>query len=1165
MAKAKLIKSTGVSKHDPAGKWYHLDDIVPFIQGIVTGDLDEDQISSTLITGVPTPWARAKIFSFAFTYVTSKDPNIQQSGLINYFKELVNEWKGLLALMALYPDRISFSEPIYMDIHSQVYDLAGGFGRMLLDDVDIWTDQQKKQTNLNELPYIQLLRYNGQVIGGTSPFSIIFPAVEYTNLQQISDIPWYRNGKFENPMRYLDKDKLQKLYLFINNIVGVIYQDKNGNQLAREGTIQGFKYNVNLSRPNNPLDITGLEKVLSIWQDEIKHKEPKLQINGTVAKYSNLEMPYKALLDSNQKVYQLHDGSFSFDEPADKSLIKVILSDLQNILKEDKCILGWFESSDLKNPLSQAAVYYLKVNDIRDADNPIKYFSLPLSIEGIQMFTQQLGTLISHQNPQFDIVGKISDQGNLIVDLTVGIDNQPYKLNSKEYEIEWATANSKVIMWPDFISDNWDAYYLYSEYPLSIQGVKFIPFYKKGQEQKIITVDRLNGLTRENKVVYSNSPVDERNDVKLDITNLITYPAGQVPQEMLKYEVIKSNHPIAGLEIRIENAGKSQNGGYLIVKNPGDNTMGNRKIVDLTTENITREAIVGIDFGSNNSCVHYTLKSAANNEAQPIQFKNRRLALVGIDSESGATAERDELLFFSNEATANGQIKSWLHEHDVRYVGPNKDKEIAGGVAVNEKNILVKEMTRENITTQAGILHYNMKWLSDIAGLSKKTAYLKAIWLSVCADLYADKCRPSELRWSFPGSMSSFDLSQYNSIYNTELPLLTPILDKTTGFRLKPINITEQTESESVCKFALSRDYGLNNNMFIGIDVGGSTSDILLLAKDINSNNDPRLYKQSSVRMAAGVFFDAVIQSATFRTAIYNYHESQKKVRVENIKEILSEGHKAPFYLNSIFDQLTDEDFGLFYSYIGREASFVYAIPAYVTGLLVFYAGKLCAKTIKDNNLTAVQEVHLLPFGKGGRLFHWLQTKPGSTQTNAYYEECFRKGFGDGAENIKLKYRNDITSDNKSEVAKGLAVDTQLIYDSNVRFISDIFAEKNVRYLRDGQFMEFAEDEIIADEYFENIGQFEFPNKLENFEEFLRIFIDFTGHKSGLVKNVAVLENRAKDLSNLLSAYIQNDAEYKKARNAKQQTNKFEYRFPILIAEGLCYLEKILIPEIFNS
>ncbi|MDR1720778.1 MAG: hypothetical protein LBR67_11800, partial [Dysgonamonadaceae bacterium] len=366
---AKLIKSTGVSKNDPVGKWYNLeDDIVPFIQGIVTGDLDESQISSTLITGIPTPWARAKIYSFAFQYVTSKDPNIQQSGLINFFKGLVNEWKGLLALVALYPDRVSFSEPIYMNPNSNLFDLAGGFGRMLLDDADIWTDQQKAQTNRDELPYIQLVRYHGKVIGGTSPFSIVFPGVDYSNLKsEMSDIPWYRNGKFENPI--LDDDKLQKLYLFINNIIGVTYQDKIGNQIARPGTIVEFKQNINRARRNNPLDLKGLEKVLSQWQEDIKRKKNNLQINGTVAKYANLAMPYKALLDSHQKVYQLQDDSFTFEEPENKSLIKATLSDLQNILKEDKTILGWYESADYRTPLSEAPVYYLKVNDVRDTDN----------------------------------------------------------------------------------------------------------------------------------------------------------------------------------------------------------------------------------------------------------------------------------------------------------------------------------------------------------------------------------------------------------------------------------------------------------------------------------------------------------------------------------------------------------------------------------------------------------------------------------------------------------------------------------------------------------------------------------------------------------------------------------------------------------------------------
>ncbi|GHT06216.1 hypothetical protein AGMMS49525_14280 [Bacteroidia bacterium] len=770
---AKLIKSTGVSKNDPAGKWYNLEDIVPFIQGVVTGDLDESQISSALITGIPTPWARAKIYSFAFQYVTSKDPNIQQSGLINFFKGLVNEWKGLLALVALYPDRISFSEPIYMNPNSNLFDLAGGFGRMLLDDADIWTDQQKAQANRDELPYIQLIRYNGKVIGGTSPFSIVFPGVEYSILKsEMSDIPWYRNGKFENPMSNLDDDKLQKLYLFINNIIGVIYQDKNGNQIARPGTIVDFKQNVNLSRPNNPLDLKGLEKVLSQWQDEIKRKKNNLQINGTVAKYSNLEMPYKALLDSHQKVYQLKEsGDFTFERPTDDNKIANELSDLQNILQESGSVVGWYESLDYQQPLSNAAVYYLQVNDV--SNNQKKYFSLPLTIEAIQMFGQKIDNLISGNQRNMSIDASIKNGNKLSVDLSVEIDGQPYKLNTKEYDIIWAEdkktfgGDGKIIMFPDFISDNWNAYYLYTEFPLhNVQGLKFIPFYKRGQDQKIITAN----LNQGDKVVYSNSEVQERNQAKLEITELVTYPANLA--NMPQYEVIKSNCPIAGLEIRIENAGKSQNAGYLIVRNP-DTKFGNKEIKNLTTEKLIDNATVGIDFGSNNSCAQYTLSSHPK-DVFPIEFKNHRLALVGIDSVSGLSAEQDELLFFSNEPDAKGQIKSWLHEHDGRYVVNNEDKEIAGGVAVNEKNILVREMDKIKIKTQAGTLHYNMKWLSDVSGVRKKTAYLKALWLSICADLYADHYKPVALRWSYPGSMSPSDLGNYNNIYHGQLPDITP-------------------------------------------------------------------------------------------------------------------------------------------------------------------------------------------------------------------------------------------------------------------------------------------------------------------------------------------------------------------------------------------------------
>lgn len=1150
MGKAKLIKSTGSSKNNPQGHWYIHDEIKPFIQGVEAGDLDENQVSGTLISGVPTAWARPKLFWFAFDY-KNDDANIQTSGLFGFYSSLIQEWKGLMAVIALFPDRISFSTPIVLDADGNWNDIPSAFGRMLLDEKDLWIDLQKKAVNPEEKPFIQLIKYNGKVIGGTSPFSIFFPGIEYSGLKNTGDIPWYTGGKFTDPLNYIrnDKDKVQKLYLFVKNLNANFDAYERNQELTIDGR-------TTICHP----DLTGLKSHLREWERTLKNLFNDLQNNGTVAKYLNLCAPYSTLMVSNQKVYLLKTGDLTFTMPVDSTLIVAELKDLQNVLNDSKRIVGWFESSDYKQPLEKAAVYYLKVNDVKDKDNPVKYFALPLSLEGLQMFGKNIGVLVSHNNPKFDISGRINEQDKLVVDLTVTIDNQPYKLNSREYEIEWAMAGRKVIVWPNFVSDKWDAYYLYSEFPSNLSGMKFIPFYKHCIDGNIISVERPDGIQTKSHVVYSNSPDDMKRDAHLDILELVKYPVGQVTDEQYKYEVTKSNCPIAGLEIRIENAGQSETAGYLMVKNPGDLSMGENKISDFTTTPINATAVVGIDFGSNNTCVHYTV----NNNTFPIKFENRRLALVGTESVDGNIAERDELLFFSNEPTENGQVKSWLHEHDTRYIGANKDKEIAGGVAVNEKNIVVKEMTREIITTQAGILHYNMKWLSDISGIAKKTAYLKAIWLSVCADLYANQLAPLEIRWSFPSSMSPSDLGQYRNIYNAQLPNMTPIFNDDKQ-RLCPKPLNEQTESESVCKYAIGQKYGLNNAMFLGIDVGGSTSDILLLAKDINNNYAETLFSQSSVRIAAGVFFDAVIKSQRFRKAIYDFHESQRSIHVENISEILTAGNKAPFYLNSVFDQLTPDNSSEFYSWISREAPFVFAIPAYVTGLLVYYAGKLCAKTIREHNLTGIRTVHLMPFGKGGRLFHWLQTNPGIPMTASYYENCFKKAFGEDSENIRLNYRTDIVSDNKSEVSKGLVSNQNLVFDANIRYSSDIFAEKGIKYLNNGQFDILDENDVVRNDYFENVGQFEFPDKMENFETFLELFIDFVSQKAGLVTDVATLRNRKNELPSLLSSFITNDSEYDKARKVKQQTGQFEYRFPIFIAEGLCYLDKVIIPEVFKD
>lgn len=1128
MSKALLIKSyTNITTGTP-GQWNELNMPVSYIQGIETGkildDLTADKLNA-LISGIPTPWARAKLFKFALSTLATPDPNIDSSGLEQFYNMLCDEWKGLLAVIALYPDRIRFSDPIKMDVRGQAYGIASAFGRMLFDDKDLWCNQDKLAQEPDTQPFIQLIYYRDCLVGGTSPMTGVFTGVEYDNLPETTDIRWYRSGRFEDPTPYLSPDHLQKLYLFVKNL--------NSN-------LRAFEEKINSQRGNKkPEDIDGFKKMSRRWEDELRQKGTDLRDRGPIASYSNLECPFSLLFESNVPVYlKLDDYTFTYTNEGSGEY--KLIGDIQKLLSDDKFVIGWVEDEDARPKLSEAPVFYLKTKDLQSKKN--YYFTIPLSESGVDVFKNDLSGMLGYSDSDnVDLSGVITDSGQLAATLSVKVDGQRVTLNTREYAIHWMTDLGKVIMWPNFVSENWNKYYLYSEFTSDAQEL-FEPIFKvQNQFLKTIKGAFWTGDYQ--------AEVDEPKQV--DIKKLITYPAGE-GEDLHKYNIISSDKPLGGMVAYVKDMGKPRHAGFLIFRP--------QVVEDRTSLSIQTEAVVGFDFGSNNSCVFY---NEENREPAPVQFENYRLVLVGKENNNlQAVAENNELLFFSNYPALNGQLKSWLHEQDTRYNTYNQDLEIAGGVPVNRPNVLVRKMDRFVITTQAGTLHYNMKWLSGDKGLEKKKAFLKTIWLQACAYLYKNRIHPVKLVWSYPGSMMPADCSELDRIY-AELVKLTPISNsgKTTVLSDRPT-----TEAEAVCSFALSQDFGLNaNNLFLGIDVGGSTSDILILGKDPKNGNRSALLRESSVRMAAGVFFNTVIKSQAFREALIAFHEGRRtNVYVSNIKELQQEPSKAPYFLNSIFDQLqTSEEYDEFYSSINNNAKSVFTIPAYVTGLLLFYSGMLIGKTIKTEQLDEVKRVDILSFGKGGRLFHWLKNSAGSRSTNDYYQTCLNAGVSCVIDKeLEVCYREEIAVDNKAEVAKGL-VNPKELHKKEQGASSDICGEADVRYtMEDGSIRQLLVDDELTGEYFANeMNNFTFQS-VPNFEKFMNIFIDFVCQKTHLYPEADKLREDLADLPNRIASFICNsDDEYKKARN--NQRDGFHYHQPLIIAEGACFLET-LIKRVFN-
>lgn len=1129
MSKALLIKSYTELTTGTPGSWNDLNMASSYIQGIQTGkildDVNADKIAS-LISGVPTPWARAKLFKFALDTLANPDPAITNSGLTQYYEMLHGEWRGLITLMALHSDRIRFSKPVVMNSKGGDYDIASAFGRMLFEDKDVWSNQDALKRDPDTQPYIHLIYYKDHLVGGTSPLTGVFTGVSYSNIgSDASDIPWYRNGKFEDPMSYLSPEQKQKLYLFVKNM--------NGN-------LDTFEDKVNSLRDSEQrININGFKSMSRDWEEEIRRSNSNLKEKGPIPTYGGLSCPFSLLFHSDVPVYMKPDFTFTYINGGDWQKI----GDIQNLLSNDGFVIGWTEDANQRQKRSDAPIYYLQVRDLQSGT--VCYFTLPLSEMGIDIFKNRLGELLGY-NPggNSHITGTISDDGEtLSVAMVVEIDGESVTLNTREYKIDWMEDMGRVILWPNFVSDKWNKYYLYSEFTPDAKE-QFIPIFK--YDGNILRDAQNNFLTS----VYEPAPSEEIDNV---IKNLITYPAGQ-GEDLPRYNIISVDKPIDGLITTVKSGAKEERAGYLMIRHTS--------IPDLTSVDMKSNAIVGVDFGSNNTCVYY---NAGDRGAMPIQFENNRAVLIGNENDDKrANASNDELLFFTNYPAENGQLKSWLHEHDSRYNCYNQSEEVAGGVPVNRPNVVVREMDEYEIKTQAGILHYNMKWLDNTKGLQKKRAYLKSIWLQACAFLYKNKIRPEEINWSHPGSMMESDVNDYEKIFN-DLIKINP----TTG-RKPTLNEDLPTEAEAVCSYALSQDFGLaSNNMFLGIDVGGSTSDILLLAKNPKHNNKASLYRESSVRLASGVFFDAIIKSESFRQALVNFHESsQKTVYVSNIKDVLLEPSKAPYYLNNIFDQLkSSDDYENFYDTINRDAKFAFTIPAYVTGLLLFYSGMLIGKVIKEHDLTSIERVDILSFGKGGRIFHWLRNSAGPRATREYYSTCLNAGVNVIVDKeLQVKYHEEIEVDNKAEVAKGLC-DPKDIVKIQATEDADICGEVGVKYVMpDGNTRSIdVQEELTGDRFAEDMNNFDFSG-VKNFETFMNIFIEFVSQKTKLYPRAdSELREDLNDLPSKIAAFIcNNDREYKKAKEKSKTGAGFHYHQPIIIAEGICFLST-LIRKAFNQ
>jgi hypothetical protein len=298
--------------------------------------------------------------------------------------------------------------------------------------------------------------------------------------------------------------------------------------------------------------------------------------------------------------------------------------------------------------------------------------------------------------------------------------------------------------------------------------------------------------------------------------------------------------------------------------------------------------------------------------------------------------------------------------------------------------------------------------------------------------------------------------------------------------------------------------------MGIGYDVGGSTTDILILIKK-NGENSPKLAKQSSILLAAQYLSKAIKKSSRIQDELKNFLKAEN-IKIHGIDEMNND--TAPYFLNAVFDRLDALQLQRLYKYFyENKEKGLFAIVSYVSGLILYYTGQLAARVILEENIT-IDFVTKGVYGKGGNIFNWITTVM-PEDSKEYYQNCFFAGLGKTVELDKkieeLKIDSDVleTSNNTdlSDLKKELE-GAEEIYEID---LDNISLKQQIEDLK----VKIADFEKVSNPS-ENIDISSLEIKKEDFEKKLKVWIKNAATVTDANHRINELEKEIEDINAIL-------------------------------------------------
>lgn len=1046
------------------GAWKKLTGIEDFIRNLMTADIDvevEDEEIHRVISGIPSPWARPILFKYALQFDPISTPT--PVGLAKYFQSVQDEWKGLLGCLALHHDKIS-TEKILLNRSNEnlensdfdFFEVKGAMGDMLLEDRIFWTTPQIKG---EDTPFLQAIYFHSRfedemedkiLIGATSPYTVFFTPPNLPAQVEFYDA---NKGRFINPLkRNLNEQQLQAIYDYARYISTHIEE------------FQGY-----FKTKDTKLDLGLIVGFIDRFRREIMEYAKnnraggklKIKARNLFSTNTNFAAPFDTLLNAKAEVYMDQDGKFWIDDETGKNRQLVVLNELmmdpRNELLQVK--FGTHEAPE------RSASYLLKAGDF--------HYALPLSPMGLKIFQKTLEKMVNGiPSEDSSLTAQTTQWGSAEIAVTlslkvyldeIGTESEIYPTH-KTYKTRDLPRNEKVIAWPNFISEIglWEHYYLYSELPHNSNGeFRAFPLLWDVEKKSILERPEVKGGGFE----YAFYPYDQKEKRKEATAENgaaktrdfardkyeVLIPQTDQAKDQLNYEIYRSKIPFYGIELRLGASDQPKLAGYLIGRiRSFDQYSFSYHDLNIPMEPVT----IGFDFGSNNTCVCYSL-DGNNKPPELVKFTNRRRVLLGSDNadiEHKLDAKPHELFFFQKEEP-QGKIRSMMTiHHDQRLKDPKIDvaNAVMGGFPIFEKNLPVRKPGENGIHDYSlelkggkSTIKYNMKW----AGVSQqkennfKQGFIQTLWLAINAELFHYSNFPKKIVWAYPAAFSNSLLTNYIQMWR----MVEPVIPASEEIGIKEkIQLEHWTESHAVANFVSNSKLGKfapsKDELTLGFDIGGSTTDILILTMKDGKNH---LIRQSSVLLAAEPISRAAKSSPEVREALIDICLGMKNVNIFGISRQEGENRmnteNAAYYMNTIFDRLNEKNTeDLYLGLYNREDKKLFSIASFISGVLLYYAGQLVADVLQEPDFSHIRKINLGFYGKGGNIFNWAITvQETGGAASQFYRRCLLGGLlgpqGHSQQNeenipsfsekdftINSTYKTHFTT-NKTEVAFGLA------------------------------------------------------------------------------------------------------------------------------------------------